>query len=113
MTTTVRRIRRDQRAPNRPTDALLLEALTAARKLVAAGNERYICWALDRTARRESHLQGASNYLRWFIMKMLRHNGMRHSTVDTYLRARHGSYHNHDPKQIRLDWIDWMKGQLA
>lgn len=111
MTAKMRIIRRTKNTPPRPTDALLQQALVKARVLIESGRERYICWALEDVGAKNRDLAPATWYLRWYVMTMLlRQGGM--STIETYLVKRFGSQHNHNPREVRLQWIDWMKGTL-
>ena len=106
-------INRTVGAPHRPSNKLLIQALDAARERVRLDRDCFICWSLDHAACRCPKLWPAVRYLKWFIMRMLKHDGVYYNTVGSYLRARFDEYYDYDRKQVRLDWIDWMKEQLS
>lgn len=82
------------------------KALYFARQLIAAGQERYICFALRRIGTWGSPLVSPCDRLRRYISGQL----MPYKTLEDWQTLGHGmpSRASHQMREDRIAWIDWM-----
>ncbi|MBU9446897.1 hypothetical protein KTE29_03760 [Burkholderia multivorans] len=82
------------------------EALMLARKRIAAGRSRYICFALESVTIKRPDLVDAADELRRYISEQL---GSRYVALEQWQRRNgHGPRTLEQQRLDRLAWIDWM-----
>lgn len=96
--------------PFRPSNYQLSQTLRAARILIVAKREKFICIALQEVGCRDIKLAPSVRHLRNYITKRLG----RSTTLEDWQNNRSALRYRH-PAHIlkdRLAWIDWMIANL-
>ncbi|WP_254213950.1 hypothetical protein [Burkholderia multivorans] len=82
------------------------EALKLARKRIAAGQSRYICFALEAVTIKRPDLEEAAAELKGYIHDKL---GNWHVSLEAWQRRNgFGDRGEEQWRQDRIAWIDWM-----
>lgn len=83
------------------------EILKQARRKIASGNQRYICYAIEE-------VDGATGRQRLMLARWVTGLLGAHESYESWLRAHHPQFYIRNgvvfdgAQKGRLQWIDWM-----
>lgn len=92
-------------------DKLKIRALKKARGRIATNYDDFICTALMGVRETTPALLWACDYLQRYIKQSLQGHNVLEAWVRQY-KPDLSTYAYLHPKEIRLQWIDWMINQL-